>query len=59
LIIHRVRTAYEKAAAAMPCLGTTVTVHRVGVVDLSSLTERTIPVKGNPFNITLAFTPRY
>ena len=35
----------------MPCLGTTVTVHRVGVLDLSSLTVRTIPVTRNPFNI--------
>jgi hypothetical protein len=34
----------------MPCLGTTVTVHRVGIEDLSSLTERIIPVTGNPFN---------
>jgi len=45
--------------AAMPCLGTTVTVHRVGVLDLSSFTERTIPVTGNPLNINVAFSPRY
>jgi hypothetical protein len=43
----------------MACLGTTVTVQRVGVVDLSSLTERTIPVTANPFNINVAFSPRY
>jgi hypothetical protein len=45
--------------AAMPCLGTTVTVQRVGLLDLTSITERTIPVTGNPFNITVAFWPRY
>jgi hypothetical protein len=28
------------------------------MLDLSSLTERTIPVTGNPFNIKLAFSPR-
>ena len=43
----------------MPCLGTTVTVHRVGLLDLSSLTARIIPVTGNPFNINLTFSPRY
>jgi hypothetical protein len=44
----------------MPCLGTTVMTHRVGVLELFSLTDRTIPVTGNPFNITVvAFSPRY
>jgi hypothetical protein len=38
---------------------TTVTVHRVGVLDLSSLTARIIPVTGTPFKINLAFWPRY
>jgi hypothetical protein len=41
----------------MPCLGTTVTVHRVGMLDLSSLTARIIPVTGNPFNINRALSP--
>jgi hypothetical protein len=45
--------------AAMPCLGTTVTVQRMGLLDLISITERTIPVTGIPFNITVAFWPRY
>jgi hypothetical protein len=36
----------------MPCLGTTETIQRIGVLDLSSLTERTIPVTGKPRNIT-------
>jgi hypothetical protein len=44
--------------AAMPCLDTTVTVQRMGLLDLTSITERTIPVTGNPFNITVAFWPR-
>ncbi len=42
----------------MPCLGTTVTVQRMGL-DLCSMTERTMPVTGNPFNITVVFWPRY
>ena len=48
-----------KLGRATPCLDTTVTVHRVGEMDLFSLTERTIPVTGDPFNINLAFSPRY
>jgi len=43
----------------MPCLGTTETIQRTGVPDLSSLTERTIPVTGTPRNITVALSPRY
>jgi hypothetical protein len=43
----------------MPCLGTTVTVQCMGLLDLTSITERTISVTGDPFNITVAFWPRY
>ena len=43
----------------MPCFGTTLTIQRVGMLDLTSTTERTIPVIGNPFNIVLTFSPRY
>jgi hypothetical protein len=43
----------------MPCLGTTATIQRVGVLDLSSLTDRTIPVTGKPFNINFACSPLY
>jgi hypothetical protein len=43
----------------MLCFSTTVTVHRVGLLDLTSITDRTIPVTGDPFNITVAFSPRY
>jgi hypothetical protein len=54
---------YRKEAgcgyAAMPCLGTTVTVQRMGLLDLTSITERTIPDTGIPFNTTVAFWPRY
>jgi hypothetical protein len=56
LIIHRT-SPYRLGCDAG--LGTTVTVHRAGVLDLSSLTDRTIPVTGNPFNINLALSPRY
>jgi hypothetical protein len=39
---------------------TTVTVQRIGVLELSSLTARIIPVTGSPFNITVAaLSPRY
>jgi hypothetical protein len=38
---------------------TTFTVHRVGVLELSSLTERIIPVTGSPFKINVALRPRY
>jgi hypothetical protein len=37
----------------------TETIQRIGMLDLSSLIERTIPVTGNPFNIKLALSPRY
>lgn len=37
----------------------TVTDHRVGLLDLSSMIERIIPATGNPFNITTAVSPRY
>jgi hypothetical protein len=40
-------------------MSATVTVHRVGLLDLTSMIERTIPVTGNPFNITTAVSPRY
>ena len=43
----------------MPCFGTTETIQRAGLLALTSMTERTIPVTGNPFNITVAFWPRY
>ncbi len=43
----------------MPCPDTTVTVHRTELLDLFSLTERTIPETGDPFSITVAFSPRY
>jgi hypothetical protein len=43
----------------MTCLGTNVTLQRVKLLYLFSTTERTIPVIGNPFNITVAFSPRY
>ena len=41
----------------MPSLGITVTIQRVGVLEQSALTARTIPVNGNPFNIKRAFSP--
>jgi hypothetical protein len=43
----------------MVCWARIETIQRVGALDLSSLTERTIPATGNPFNINVAFSPRY
>jgi hypothetical protein len=43
----------------MPRLGITETIQRVGLLDLTSITERTIPVTGNPRSITVVFSPRY
>jgi hypothetical protein len=43
----------------MPSFGTTETIQRAGLLDLTSITERTNPVTGSPFNITVAFWPRY
>ena len=43
----------------MPCLDTTEMIQRIGVLDLSSLTEQTIPVNDNPFSISVAFSPLY
>jgi hypothetical protein len=40
-------------------MSATLTVHRVGLLDLTSMIERTIPVTGNPSNITTALSPRY
>src|SRR6266403_176560 len=56
LIVHRT-SAYRLACA--PCLGMTKTIQRVGTLHLSSLTERTTPVTGIPFDINVAFSPRY
>ncbi len=43
----------------MICWARIKTVQRVGTLDLSSLTERTIPVTGDPFSINVALSPRY
>jgi hypothetical protein len=40
-------------------MSATVTVHRVGLLDLTSIIERTIPAMANPFNVNIAFSPRY
>jgi len=56
---HKGSGMCRKGYAATPCLDATVTVHRVGVLDLSSLTDRTSPVIRNPFKTTLANSPRY
>jgi hypothetical protein len=41
----------------MPCSATTVTIQRVGRLDLSSITDRTNPVTVDPINVNLAFGP--
>jgi hypothetical protein len=57
-LVHH-RTPALPVRLRCPCLDITVTIHRVSVLDLSSLTAQTIPVTGNPFNINRAFWPRY
>jgi hypothetical protein len=36
-----------------------VTIHLVGVLDRSSVTDRTIPVRGIPFSDNVTLSPRY
>jgi hypothetical protein len=42
----------------MPGLATTVTIHRVGLLDLSSITDRTKPVMVAPIKLKLVFSFR-
>jgi hypothetical protein len=44
--------------AAMPGLAMTVTIQRVGLLDLTSITERTNPVTRDPFSFKVVFWPR-
>jgi len=37
----------------MPCLCTTVTIQRVGLLDLTSMTERTHTLTSDPFTVTV------
>src|ERR1700737_3502384 len=36
-----------------------VTIHLVGVLDRSSITDRTIPLRGIPFSDNVTLSPRY
>jgi hypothetical protein len=45
--------------AAMLRFSTTVTTQRVGGLDLSSLTEQTNPLTGEPFMVEVVFSFRY
>jgi hypothetical protein len=45
---------YLLATQEVPCLVFTVTSQRIELSDLSSLTERTIPVTGKPFKVNVA-----
>jgi len=58
-LIRLVLAADLGGSAAMLYLDATVTVHRVGVLDLSSLTDRIIPMTRKPFKTTAANSPRY
>ena len=40
-------------------IATTVTIQRTGELDMTSLTEWTTPVTGEPSIINVVFTPRY
>ena len=41
------------------CTAMRVTIHRVGLLDLSSSTDRTYPVSVDPISVNRAFCPRY
>ena len=43
----------------MPSFATTATTQRVGVLDLTSLTECTMPITSEPLTVNTAFTLRY
>ena len=58
-MLARLRPPNPMGQAALPCIPTTVTIQRVGPLDLSSITERTIPVMVEPINVNVAFSPRY
>ncbi|HXN67383.1 MAG TPA: hypothetical protein VN926_06960 [Bradyrhizobium sp.] len=44
--------------AASLGLATTVMIQRVGLLDFTSMTERTNPVTSDPFTVTFVFWPR-
>jgi len=46
-------------AGRCPYFATTVTIQRLSVLDLSSFTEQTNPVTGDPMSINVAFWPLY
>ena len=54
-----VRTALAEPVRSHTSAENAVTVHRIGVLEASSLTARIIPVTGSPFKINLALRPRY
>ena len=59
---HPIRAAGLKSGFGCDpvlCLGTTEAIQRVGVLDRSSSTERTIPVMGSPSMVNIVFSPRY
>jgi hypothetical protein len=41
------------------CIAMTVTIQHVGLLDLSSITDRTYPVRVDPMNVNRVFWPRY
>ena len=43
----------------MLCIAMTVMIHRLGVLDLSSMTDRTMPVIVDPIKLNRALPPRY
>ena len=43
----------------MLCIAITVMTHRLGVLDLTSITDRTIPLIVDPINVNCELPPRY
>jgi hypothetical protein len=57
-VVRANRTA-SAGGRAMPYFATTVTIQRLSLLDLSSFTEQTNPVTGDPMSINVAFWPLY
>ena len=59
VFVVRANTTASAGGRAMPYVATTVTIQRLSVLDLSSFTEQTNPVTGDPMSINVAFWPLY
>jgi hypothetical protein len=49
----------KRPERGLPTVGTIVTIHRIGLEDRSSWTDRTMPKNLEPFKLSSAGRPRY